>query len=67
MKLKHKPQIAQAYYNLSLWAALEKRESRQYAVDLAQEALKLYRELGNEDMIAATQARLDNIKAGKYD
>lgn len=67
MKLKHKPQIAQAYYNLSRWAALEKRESRQYAIDLAQEALKLYRELGNEDMIAATQARLDNIKAGKYD
>ncbi len=65
--LKHKPEVAYSYYNLSLWAALDKRESRQYAIDLAKEALKLYRELNNEFMITETQTLLDDIQAGKYD
>lgn len=67
MKLKHKPLIAQSYYNLSLWAALDKRESRQYALDLGREALMLYRELNDETMIAQTKALLDDIQTGKFD
>lgn len=65
--LKHNEIIAYSYLNLSRCAAMNKQESHQYAVDLAQEALKLYRELGNEDMIAGTQALLDAIQAGKFD
>ena len=67
MKLKHKPKIARSYLNLSRWAALDKRESRQYAVDLGREALRLFQELNDETGIAMVQALLDDINAGKYD
>ena len=64
--LKNRPLMAASYYNLSLWA-LAAGEPRQYAADLAREALRLYRELRDENGIAQAQALLDDIQSGSFD